>query len=480
MIAPDLPRLAEVRFDARVVVFVAIATLASGVLAGIPPVAAVLAGRVGASEPGRRTARSGASRAHQPDARRLGGRRVRARAAAAAGRGPAAQQLPAARARESRLRADPPGERRRGAARERATRTTRRRRLSSAGWSRTWPARPASPRWGCANALPPDNGGNTDNFNLVDHPVPPGNAEPVAPVLAATASYFRTLGVPLLEGRLFTRSRFRQRAAGDRGEPGVGAPLLPARSAVGSSSSRAGATAVRRTTIVGVVGDVKYLGIAGSGEAFYVPLTQSNSRVVHVVVRTAAAPGASSGRCARRWRPSTPNLPRSRRRCTTVSTRRWRDPRRWTTVLGGFAAAALLLAALGIFGLMSYVVRQRRREMGIRLALGAEPATLTWLVVASGMRYVWLGTAIGLVLAALEGRWLSSLLFGVSAIDTATVAAAGGAARGDRAPGLLGARVAGGAHQSRRGPRRGIVGRRSTAPCRPTPVAYRGSTGTPR
>ncbi len=75
---------------------------------------------------------------------------------------------------------------------------------------------------------------------------------------------------------------------------------------------------------------------------------------------------------------------------------------------------------------MSFVVRQRRREMGVRLALGAEPAALTRLIVGKGMRYVALGTVLGFGLSVLEGRWLGPLLFGVSPVDPATVAATAG------------------------------------------------------
>ncbi|MDQ2977638.1 MAG: hypothetical protein M3R62_00340 [Acidobacteriota bacterium] len=100
------------------------------------------------------------------------------------------------------------------------------------------------------------------------------------------------------------------------------------------------------------------------------------------------------------------------------------DPRRWATVLGAFAAAGVLLAALGIFGLMSYVVRQRRREMGVRIALGAVPSSLTGLVVRRGMGYAIVGTAIGLGISAFESRWLGSLLFGVRAGDPTTVVGA--------------------------------------------------------
>jgi ABC-type antimicrobial peptide transport system permease subunit len=99
------------------------------------------------------------------------------------------------------------------------------------------------------------------------------------------------------------------------------------------------------------------------------------------------------------------------------------DPKRWTAVLAAFAAVALALSALGIFGLMSYVVRRQRREIGVRMALGAEPRQVTGMIVARGMRFVLTGTVVGLGLAMLEGRWLSALLYGVTPRDPFTTAA---------------------------------------------------------
>jgi ABC-type antimicrobial peptide transport system permease subunit len=97
------------------------------------------------------------------------------------------------------------------------------------------------------------------------------------------------------------------------------------------------------------------------------------------------------------------------------------DPRRWTSVLAAFAGTALALAALGIFGLMSYIVRQRRREIGVRLALGAEPAAVTRMIVGRGMRYALAGTAVGFGLSLLEARWLRSLLYGIGPLDPLTL-----------------------------------------------------------
>jgi len=299
---------------------------------------------------------------------------------------------------------------------------------------------------GLTSALPPDNGGDVTNFDLVDHPVPSGAAEPVSPWMAVTPGLFPALGVRLLGGRSFT-------AADSGNAPPVvvvsrawAQHFFPRESAVGRQLVEGGCYDCPRTTIVGVVGDVKYLGIAGAGEAVYGPLTQSNARTVHVVVRTAAAPPAAFRALREAVRGLDPELPVVE---TTLQARletSLADPRRWTAILSAFAAAAALLAAVGIFGLMSFVVRQRRREMGVRLALGAEPVSLTLLVLRRGMRYALLGTAIGLGLSVLEGRWLGSLLFGVGAMDPVTVAAAallllGIALAACSVPGLRAARV---------------------------------------
>ena len=422
VVAPALPRLAEVTFDARVVLFVVAASAASGVLVGLPAVAAVLAGRVAAAGTRPDDLRSGAGRRTNLTRGAL----VVAEFALAL-----PLLLGAGLLLNSFLRLEQvnPGFEPAGlvslglslpAARYPDYAATQAffRRLE-ADVARV----PGVGAVGLADALPPDNGGNTDNFNLVDRPVPPGSAEPVAPWLAATASYFRTLGVPLLEGRMF--------APGDSGDaPPVvvvsrtwARHYYPRESAVGKQLVEGGCYSCPRTTIVGVVGDVKYVGVAGPGEALYVPLTQSNTRRINVVVRTGAPSGAALRALRETVAALDPALPAVE---TTLQERldaSLADPRRWTAVLGAFAASAALLAALGIFGLMSFVVRQRRREMGVRLALGAEPGALTRLIVGRGMRYVGLGTAIGFALCVFEGRWVGPLLFGVRVVDPLTIAA---------------------------------------------------------
>ena len=99
------------------------------------------------------------------------------------------------------------------------------------------------------------------------------------------------------------------------------------------------------------------------------------------------------------------------------------QPRHWTALLGSFAAAALVLAAVGIFGMLSYTVRTRQREIGVRMALGARRQEVVRLIVRRGLLHAALGTALGLAAALAATRGLASSLFGVSATDPATLAA---------------------------------------------------------
>jgi predicted permease len=270
---------------------------------------------------------------------------------------------------------------------------------------------------GLAGSVPPDNFGDVNNFNLRDKPVPPGTAEPVAPWPAVTPGYFAALGIELLEGRPFT--------AGDSaGAPPVvivsrawAAKYYPGESAVGKQLVSAGCTTCPLVSVIGVVGDVRYRGLAGEADAVYEPIAQAPVDRLYLVARGRLGPAATFGALRSALAAVGPNVAP----VEVVLADRVRDalgdPRRWTAVIGAFACAGVLLAALGIFGLMSYVVRQRQRELGIRLALGASPGSLTGLVMRSGLRYAALGIVIGVGLAVLQSRWLASLLFGVEAID---------------------------------------------------------------
>jgi predicted permease len=269
--------------------------------------------------------------------------------------------------------------------------------------------------------LPPDEPDDVNNFNLVDHPVPEGGGEPVAPWSTVTPGYFQALGVPLLAGRSFTAA-----------DTGAGELLLvsqawarryyPGESPLGKQLVSGGCyTCPFRSTVIGVVGDVKYLGLSGQADAVYTGLGQASPRSMNVVVKSRLGDEGALAAVRGAVAALDPELPVVE---TTMQRRLERsldDPRRWTSVLGGFAAIAVVLAALGVFGLMSYAVRQRRREIGVRLALGAAPAAVTAMIIRRGLAFALIGTALGLGLTIVVSRWLVGFLYGVTPTDPTTV-----------------------------------------------------------
>jgi predicted permease len=279
---------------------------------------------------------------------------------------------------------------------------------------------------GLATSGPPDTQGDVNNFNLVAHPVPEGGAEPVSPWSNVTPGYFAALRIPLLDGRMFTE-------ADTSGAPPVvlvsrswAQHYFPGESALGQQLIGGGCYECPRTTIVGVVGDVKYQGLAGDGDGVYAPLAQAGSRTAMLFVRTQGAPESFIKPVLEQLRALDGELPLTGVTTAEQLRRALADPTRWTAVLSAFAAAALSLSAMGIFGLMSYVVRRQRREIGVRVALGAEPLDVMRMVVGRGMRFVGVGMVVGMGLVAVEGRWLESLLYGVTPHDPQTIVAVTG------------------------------------------------------
>ncbi len=278
---------------------------------------------------------------------------------------------------------------------------------------------------GLGSMMPPNDfgSGNNNNFDLVDHPVPPGSAEPNAPWPFVDGEYFTALGVALLEGRMFTPA--------DTGDP---APVVvvsrswarrhfPEGAVVGRKLISGGCVNCPLTTVVGVVGDVRYDGLDGTRDAVYGPLTEGWERDLNLFVRTAASPaevGAGVRAALRSVDPGVPLddvAPMEERLYASIA-----QPRHWTALLGSFAIAALVLAAVGIFGMLSYTVRTRHREIGVRMALGARRHAVVRMIVQRGLFHAMAGTGIGLVAALVATRWLATSLFGVTATDPATLA----------------------------------------------------------
>ncbi|MEP6573651.1 MAG: FtsX-like permease family protein, partial [Gemmatimonadota bacterium] len=176
------------------------------------------------------------------------------------------------------------------------------------------------------------------------------------------------------------------------------------------------------TTVIGVVGDVKYTGLGGDGTAVYDPMTEGWQRDANLFVRTAGPPAAALSAIRAAVQSVDPGVPlddaapmEDRLRASLAV------PRHWTALLGGFAVAALGLATVGIFGMLSFTVAARQREIGMRMALGARPGMVIAMFVRRGMMFAVIGAAIGLLVSIAGTRWLGNALFDVSATDPFTL-----------------------------------------------------------
>jgi putative ABC transport system permease protein len=183
--------------------------------------------------------------------------------------------------------------------------------------------------------------------------------------------------------------------------------------------------------IVGVVGDVKLDGLnqTEANSTIYMPLTQLGASGGHdwrsfgldVVVRTSSQPGDSAAAVSRAVHESDPSQPIMRMMTLDQFMANSLAPQKFNMLmLATFAAVALLLATMGIYSVLAYTVRRRVREIGIRMALGAQIKDVLRLIVMEGMKPAAVGLAIGIIGALALGRVLASLVFGVSTRDPLT------------------------------------------------------------
>jgi len=176
-------------------------------------------------------------------------------------------------------------------------------------------------------------------------------------------------------------------------------------------------------TIVGVVGDVRQAGPADeSRPECYMPYLQHfyNRATLSVVIRTTTDPMLLSETVRRKARELAPTVPVRFTTLDALTAQNVAQPRFRALLIGEFAAVALVLAVIGVFGVMAYVVSQRRAEIGLRVALGATPAQIIWLLLGRGLAVIGIGLTAGLLGAALTTRYLGSLLFEIKPTDPLT------------------------------------------------------------
>jgi putative ABC transport system permease protein len=177
-------------------------------------------------------------------------------------------------------------------------------------------------------------------------------------------------------------------------------------------------------TVVGVVGDVKEAGLSEENPPeIYLAYAQLPVSSMDVMLRTAVGPMTLAPAAARVVHGLDPELPLARTRTLDdIVARSISEPRFYVVLLGAFAGTALFLAALGIFGVMSYAVVQRSREIGIRVALGAHPAHLRRMVLGQAFLLAVAGVGLGLLGSFGLSRAIAGLLFDLSPTDPATLA----------------------------------------------------------
>lgn len=240
---------------------------------------------------------------------------------------------------------------------------------------------------------------------------------------AATPGYFEALRVPLRGGRFFDERDRTDTARVLVVNQALVSLYFPHEAAVGQLADVFG----EKRTIVGIVGDVKDTpSDAVAQPAFWMPQSQVPFSTVSLVIRTITDPRSAVGPIRALLRARDPELALAQVETLDDIARAANAQRRFLlAIIALFTAAALVLAIVGAYGVLTWTVRQRRRELGIRVALGADRKHVLSLVVGQGVRLGLIGLAAGLLIALAAGRILQSLLYGVSPRDGVTFGVAG-------------------------------------------------------
>ncbi len=275
------------------------------------------------------------------------------------------------------------------------------------------------------NSLPPDRQGDADTFQIEGQTLARGERNPVVSSVTVGPDIFRTLGIPLVGGRSFTRYDTPASAPVAIVSEGFARRFFPNQQAVGKRIAQSGPELGNNwREIVGVVGNVKYLGqTVDTAPAYYLPFAQAYGSRMFLVVRTTGDAARLAPSLRRQVQSVDPRMTLAQigtmEQALNLSLSR---PRFNTMLLALFAAIALLLTAVGIYGLVGYSVAQRRHEIGVRVALGAAQADVVCMVIRQGVSLAAIGIALGLGGAFALTRLLRTMLFGIGVTDALTFA----------------------------------------------------------
>lgn len=252
----------------------------------------------------------------------------------------------------------------------------------------------------------------TDGVDITD----PRNGK-LTPVIATEPGYFRTAGIAMMGGRDFNEHDDELGTMAGIVNKAAAEQMWPGEDPVGKHIHFLGET--WDITIVGEVATVKYQTMGEPPQPIvYLPLKQHYSAQVVLYVRTKGDPEKAIPSVRSTVQALGPTVPLLNvQTVSQVLVQSLTAPRVGAELLGGFGVLALLLAAMGTYGVMSYSVSQRTQEVGIRMSLGAQPGDVLRLILANGMAMVCAGVAAGLIFSTLLARSINSLLYGIGAFD---------------------------------------------------------------
>jgi putative ABC transport system permease protein len=281
--------------------------------------------------------------------------------------------------------------------------------------------------------LPLGGKNRSQGFSVEGRPAPEAAQTPRANTRVIGPNYFRTMGIPLLKGREFTPADNETAERVAIIDELMAHDYFPNEDPLGKRIKFGRPDSSEPwMKIIGVAGDVKHYDLTGERQplaGIYTPHEQtftargSINMTMTLVVRTEVEPLSLAGALRREVAALDRTLPLSAvSSMEQVVAQAIGEPRYFGALFSLFAAVALTMAAVGLYGVMSYVVSQRTQEIGIRMAFGAQTADVLMMVIKQGMNLAGIGLAIGLIVAAAMTRLMERLLFGVSATDPLTFA----------------------------------------------------------
>ncbi len=261
------------------------------------------------------------------------------------------------------------------------------------------------------------------SFGIEGRPTPPGDPGPHGDIGVVSPDYFAALKIPIRKGRVFSEQDRLETEPVAVIDEALARQYWPNEDPVGKHIRRGRSSPA--VTIVGIVGHVRHSDLGGEDVKgkYYFPIYQLSRPMTTFLVKSASDPGRLTAGIRDAVRAVDPTQPVAQIRLLPDMVNGSLAPRRFVvTVLGVFAGLSLLMAVIGLYGVISYAVTQRTQELGVRMALGAQTGEIMRLVVGQGMRLAALGAVAGLIVALIASRMLRNQLFGISSFDPVTFA----------------------------------------------------------